>query len=90
MSATIPALLLHASRETLVSLLQQEDPNGCYTDELGAVEGFDPITKDEAVAHIMETEELLPWILEHLTCDECGESHDDCCCVAFVREPFTN
>ena len=34
-------------------------------------------------------EEPLP-LPECLTCDECGESHDDCCCVAFVREPFTN
>ena len=32
-----------APRKDLIAYCVWNDPNGCYTDELGAVEGFEPI-----------------------------------------------
>ena len=42
------------SREALLNLCQQNDPNGLWTDEDSKAEGWDPITKEEALAKIRE------------------------------------
>lgn len=40
--------LARASREDLIAWLQDNDPNGCYTDELAAVEDLKPLTLEQA------------------------------------------
>lgn len=43
-----PVLTGASDRETLIAWLQWNDPNGCHTDALAAVEGFEPYTLDRA------------------------------------------
>ena len=42
------------TREDVLALCQQIDPNGCYTDDLGAVEGFDPVSHHEALELLLD------------------------------------
>ncbi len=46
--AYAPRLSSDSDRETILAWLQWCDPNGCFTDELGESEGFDPLTLSEA------------------------------------------
>jgi hypothetical protein len=43
-----PTLSSGSSREQVTAWLQWCDPNGCHTDELAGVEGFEPYTLDSA------------------------------------------
>lgn len=43
------AAMIPATREEVLALCQQIDPNGCYTDQLGAAEGFEPIGHQDAL-----------------------------------------
>jgi len=44
------------SREELIGILQKNDPNGVWTDEAAKIEGYEPITKNEALEYIRESE----------------------------------
>lgn len=41
--------VLKMDRETLIKVLEWNDPNGIYSDDLSTAEGYDPITKEEAI-----------------------------------------
>jgi len=41
------------NRETLIEVLEWNDPNGIYSDEDSEAEGLDPITKEEAIEIII-------------------------------------
>ena len=45
--------MLQMSRETLIKVLEWNDPNGIYNDEESEAEGLDPITKKEAIEIII-------------------------------------
>jgi len=47
-----PSLASESGREVLLAWLQWNDPNGCYTDDLAATEGFAPMTTADAWAHL--------------------------------------
>jgi hypothetical protein len=47
-STNLPVLSTDSSRETLIEWLGKVDPNGCFTDAQGAVEGFPPLTTEAA------------------------------------------
>lgn len=42
------------TREYLIDMLQWNDRNGCYTDRLAEIEGFPPLTKEQAIELIVE------------------------------------
>lgn len=42
------------TREYLLDMLQWNDRNGCYTDRLAEIEGFHPMTKEQAIEMIVE------------------------------------
>ena len=68
MLTTLPAVILNASRERLIELVQRCDPNGCWTDELGAAEGFDPIRKADLLDMLSDGEhdDMVAWVAERL------------------------
>lgn len=68
MHAQTLAILQGATREALLSLMQQEDPNGCWTDDLAIGEGFTPLTHAEILAVLTDGEhdELAEWLRERL------------------------
>ena len=45
--------VLKMDRETLIKVLEWNDSNGVYSDDLAAAEGYDPITKEEAIETII-------------------------------------
>jgi hypothetical protein len=45
--------MLQMSRETLIKVLEWNDPNGIYNDEDSESEGLSPITKKEAIEIII-------------------------------------
>ena len=45
--------MLQMDRETLIKVLEWNDPNGIYNDEESEAEGLDPITKKEAIEIII-------------------------------------
>lgn len=45
------------TRENLISLLATNDMNGIYTDEDNEAEGYDPLTRDEAIEYIVKNME---------------------------------
>jgi hypothetical protein len=46
--------MLQMSRETLIKVLEWNDPNGIYSDEDSEAEGLSPITKKEAIEIIIK------------------------------------
>ena len=50
--------MLQMSRETLIKVLEWNDPNGIYSDEDSESEGLSPITKKEATEIIIRQFEL--------------------------------
>jgi hypothetical protein len=38
-----------ATREQIIKWLMSNDPNGCYSDEQSKGEGFEPITRSQAL-----------------------------------------
>lgn len=44
------------NRESLIRILLSIDPNGCYTDEDCEVNGYRPLTAEEALELIKELE----------------------------------
>jgi len=46
--------MLQMSRETLIKVLEWNDPNGIYSDEDSEDEGLSPITKKEAIEIIIK------------------------------------
>jgi hypothetical protein len=46
--------MLQMSRETLIKVLEWNDPNGIYNDEDSESEGLSPITKKEAIEIIIK------------------------------------
>ena len=45
--------MLQMDRETLIKVLEWNDPNGIYNDEESEAEGLSPITKKEAIEIII-------------------------------------
>jgi hypothetical protein len=45
--------MLQMSRETLIKVLEWNDPNGIYSDEDSESEGLSPISKKEAIEIII-------------------------------------
>lgn len=45
--------MLQMSRETLIKVLEWNDPNGIYNDEDSEAEGLSPISKKEAIEIII-------------------------------------
>jgi hypothetical protein len=50
--------VLEMNRETLIEVLEWNDPNGIYNDEDSEAEGLDLITKEEAIEIIIRQFEL--------------------------------
>jgi len=44
------------SRESILQFMQEQDPNGCWTDAASYAEGLEPLTYDEA---LIELEEMI-------------------------------
>lgn len=55
-------------RDTLLALMQREDPNGCWVDELAEAEGFEPLSHAEVVDELMDEDkgDRLAWVLGEL------------------------
>ena len=45
------------NRQSLLELLQRTDPNGCYLDDDRDFEGFDRLTKGEAILAMLTLDE---------------------------------
>ena len=45
------------SREKIIALLKWADPNGCYTDEESDLEGYERLTKDDAIRAMFSLED---------------------------------
>jgi hypothetical protein len=52
--AGAPPLDANSSRQTLLAWLQWCDANGCWLDELSTLEGFEPLSAEEAWEEIAE------------------------------------
>ena len=50
--------IMEMNRETLINVLEWNDPNGIYNDEDSEGEGLSPITKKEAIEIIIRQFEL--------------------------------
>ena len=50
--------IMEMNRETLINVLEWNDPNGIYNDEDSEAEGLSPITKKEAIEIIIRQFEL--------------------------------
>jgi len=57
----IRSALRQVSRERILQALQWNDRNGCYTDRLAKLEGFEPITKRQAIEMVVETIDNSVW-----------------------------
>jgi len=66
--AGAPTISVDSPRGTLLALLTWNDPNGAYTDEAGAIEGFDPMTADDAWSLLEEV------ALEEVALESCRAS----------------
>lgn len=48
-------------RKTLLEMLQWNDPNGCYLDDMSRIERFDPLAKPEAEEYVVRTIDEAAW-----------------------------
>src|SRR5689334_16491422 len=50
----IRSALRQVPREKILQALQWNDRNGCYTDRLAKMEGYEPLTKRQAIEMVVE------------------------------------